>query len=99
MLSWKAGNSRKLGAHTLHKSGDVNVPGNFRGISLLSVAGKIFTKILNERLVKWPEFENKYFVEQAGFRKRFSTMNQIFNLYTMCENYLSKKGPGIHFIY
>ena len=77
--------------HTLHKGGDVNIPGNYRGISLLSVTSKIFTKILNERLIKWAESANVYYEEQAGFRKGYSTVDQIFNLFVMGEKYLSKR--------
>ena len=77
--------------HTLHKGGDVNIPGYYRGISLLSVTCKIFTKILNERLIKWAESANVYYEEQAGFRKGYSTVDQIFNLFVMGEKYLSKR--------
>ena len=77
--------------HTLHKCGDINTPANFRGISLLSVTSKIFTKLLNERLVKWAESEHASYDEQAGFRKGFSTIDQIFNLFIIVEKYLSRK--------
>ena len=30
--------------------GDINKPGNYRGISLLSILGKIYTGIMAERL-------------------------------------------------
>ena len=76
---------------TLYKGGDVNLPKNYRGISLLSVIGKLFTYILNARLVKWAEDENVYYEEQAGFRKGYSTTDQIFNLSIMVNKYLSKK--------
>ena len=35
----------------LHKSGTYNDPNNFRGISLIPVLCKLFTKILNNRLI------------------------------------------------
>ena len=39
----------------LFKKGDREDPGNYRGITLLSVAGKVFCKILNNRLVQYLE--------------------------------------------
>ena len=77
--------------YTLHKSGDTNIPSNYRGISLLSVTSKVFTKVLNNRLVKWAEEENVYYEEQAGFRKEYSTIDQILSLYTIANKYISKK--------
>jgi hypothetical protein len=39
----------------IFKKGDVNDTGNYRGISLLSHVGKLFTSLINLRLVKWSE--------------------------------------------
>ena len=33
----------------LHTKGDVNEPGNYRGITLLSTFGKLLTKVINNR--------------------------------------------------
>ena len=35
----------------LFKKGDREDPGNYRGVTLLSVVGKVFCKVLNNRLV------------------------------------------------
>jgi len=76
----------------IHKSGSVHNPNNFRGIALLSCLSKIFTKLLNERLVKWAHDNQKMFEEQGGFTKGKGTTDQIFILQSLNEKYLSKKG-------
>ena len=38
---------------SLFKKGDREDPGNYRGITLLNVVGKLFNKVLNYRLLKW----------------------------------------------
>jgi len=40
----------------------------FRGITLLSTVGKLFTRLLNTRLSKWAENYFIYVEAQAGFR-------------------------------
>ena len=40
--------------------GDINEVSNYRGITLLSTLGKLFTRILNNRLNKWAEEYNVY---------------------------------------
>src|SRR5690349_10472420 len=53
---------------------------NYRGITLLSVVGKIYTQILNDRLYEDCEKNNLFCDEQAGFRKGRSTIDQLFIL-------------------
>ena len=53
---------------------------NYRGITLLSCLGKLFTSILNNRLTEFCE-ENLIIKEiQAGFRKGYSTLDHVFVL-------------------
>ena len=49
------------------KEGDKEEPGNYRGITLLSVVGKVFCKILNNRLVEHLDRERALHEGQAGF--------------------------------
>jgi hypothetical protein len=72
----------------LFKKGDMNLPGNYRGISLLSCISKVFTSILNNRLYSWAEKEHKIGEEQAGFRKEHSTADHIFTLVSIIKKTL-----------
>ena len=68
---------------------DINKVSNDSGIALLSTLGKLFTRILNNRLNKWAEEYNVYIEAQAGFRKHMSTIDNIFvpnGLITHCIN-------------
>ena len=44
----------------IHKGWPRTDENNYRGISLLSVVGKIFTNVCNNRLVSWATVKNKY---------------------------------------
>ena len=65
----------------LHKKGPVDSADNYRGIALLSVVGKLFTRILNNRLSGWAEDENFWYPGQAGFRPGHSTVDNAFILH------------------
>ena len=52
----------------LHKKGSKYEVENYGGITLLSTIGKVFTRILNNRLDGWAEKYHIYIEAQAGFR-------------------------------
>ena len=62
------------------KKGDAEDPGNYRGITLLNVVGKLFCKILNNRLASRLEAERALHECQAGFREKRSCVDNIFTL-------------------
>ena len=66
----------------LFKKGDKEDPGNYRGITLLSVVGKVFCKILNNRLVERLDRGGILHDHegQAGFRVNRSCMDNVFTL-------------------
>ena len=75
----------------LFKKGNPEDPGNYRGITLLSCVSKIYTYILNARLTKWVEINNKISDCQAGFRKDYRTTDHIFTLYAIVQRQLLNK--------
>jgi hypothetical protein len=64
----------------LFKEGDKRDPLNYRGITLLSVVGKLFSSILNKRLSEYLEEEGGVVDEQGGFREGRGCPEQIFAL-------------------
>ena len=60
--------------------GDREDPGNYRGITLLSVVGKVFCKILNNRLVQCLDKGGALHEGQAGFRVNRSYMDNVYIL-------------------
>ena len=62
----------------------------FRGITLLSTLGKIFTRILNNRLTEWAEEYYVYIEAQAGFRECMVRVDNIFVLHGLISHILNK---------
>ena len=73
--------------------GDINDVNNYRGITLLSCLGKLFTSILNSRLYTYLTRENILGNEQAGFRSQHSTLDHIFALHILSKFYIDQKKP------
>ena len=71
--------------------GERNDCNNYRGITILSCLGKLFTAVLNERLGVFLETNNILGKEQAAFRKEYSTLDHIFSIQCLLDLYLSRK--------
>ena len=82
---WKHGHLIKL-----PKKGNLKECPNWRGITLLSVPGKVFSRILLEWIKTEVEKEHVLRDEQAGFRQDRSTicMDQIATLRNIIEQSL-----------
>lgn len=63
--------------------GDKTVCDNYRGISLLVVTSKIFSRVILNRVQTL--LDNKLLEQQAGFRANRSTIDQIFTLKLVME--------------
>ena len=75
----------------IHKKGDINQVENYRGITLLSTIGKLFTRILNDRLNGWADKYDVYIEAQAGFRKNMGTIDNIFVLHGLIQHFINNK--------
>ena len=71
--------------------GDIKDPDNYRGITVLSCFGKLFSSVLNTRIYDFLNENNLLGNEQAGFRKGHSTTDHIFSLHCLVDLYLQRR--------
>ena len=79
--------------------GSKSDPNLHRGVTLNSCISKMFSAVLNKRLTK---FSNEFELipdTQAGFRKGFSTNDNIFILHALISIYISFGKKIALFIY
>ena len=69
------------------KPGDKRSPANYRGITLTSCLGKLFTSILHSRLNTFIEQHNILNPEQFGFRPNSRTKDSLFILQQFLNKY------------
>ena len=79
----------------LHKGSDINDPSNYRGLTITSAIGKLFNRILNERLVKFLEKHHIIDNCQIGFTKKARTSDHMFILRTLIDKYCTTKKKHI----
>jgi sorting nexin-29 len=88
---WETGNICPI-----FKKGDKLDCNNYRGITLLDTAYKVFSNILNERLKKVTE--NLLGDYHCGFCKDRSTIDQIFTIRQMAEKHY-EHNQDLHMLY
>ena len=76
---------------TRTNSNDPRVPLNYRGISLLSVPGKLYAVAISHRVSKYLKKHSKLADEQNGIRPDRSCLDHIFSLYNLCQNWKNLK--------
>ncbi|KAK3516187.1 hypothetical protein QTP70_005689 [Hemibagrus guttatus] len=67
----------------LFKKGDRRVCSNYRGITLLSLPGKVYSRVLERRVQ--PLVEPQIQEEQCGFRPSRGTLDQLYTLHRVLE--------------
>ncbi|KAK3540701.1 hypothetical protein QTP70_034657 [Hemibagrus guttatus] len=67
----------------LFKKGDRRVCSNYRGITLLSLPGKVYSRVLEKRVR--PLVEPRIQEEQCGFRPSRGTLDQLYTLHRVLE--------------
>ena len=80
----------------LFKRGDKDIPNNYRGISLQSVASKCYTTVLRNSLTRWMDDHENIVETQAGFRKGYFTIDHIYTLSATTEKHLSRTGGQLY---
>ena len=91
-LDWKEGYLIKL-----PNKGDLSNCANYRGITLLAVPGKVFNRVLLNRMKD--EVDTQLRDQQAGFRKDRSCVDQIATLRIILEQSSEWNSPlYIHFV-
>ena len=70
---------------------DPRIPLNYRGISLLSTVSKLYSSVLNNRLLPYLENNGLLVDEQNGFRSDRSCQDHVFSACTVIRDRLSEK--------
>ena len=73
----------------IFKSGNPDEPHNYRGITIVNILGKIYSKVLLNRLTKWSENYDKISKNQFGFQRGKSTVDCIFAFHSIISKVLS----------
>ena len=73
------------------KKGDLGLAKNYRDITLISIAAKIYNAFLRNRIE--PKIDNILRKNQNGFRRNRSTTSQILTIRRILEGVRAKKNP------
>jgi hypothetical protein len=79
----------------IYKKGEKDTASNYRGITLLNTAYKVYAMIVEERLMKEMNQRGVLPDGQAGFRKGRGTMDNVYILNHIIGNEIKKRGSKI----
>ena len=69
--------------------GDTKHPSSYSHVTLVSCLSKTFTSVLNDRLCELSDEVGLISESQTGFRKGYSTLDNIFSLHALISIYMS----------
>lgn len=75
----------------IFKKGDPSDPNNYRGITLTSPMTKVFSIILNNRIVNWADSNDTLCDAQNGIRNGRSTIDCVFVLQSLISKCINSK--------
>lgn len=75
----------------IYKKGDTGDPNNYRGITLVSCFGKLFTHVINNRLKRWAVDNEVISDAQFGFKSDYSTVDAIYILQSLIERKIRER--------
>ena len=79
----------------IHKGNDPSDPNNYRGITITNSLGKLFNRILDNRLTKFLDKHHVINDSQMGFTKKARTSDHMFILKTIIDKYCNNKGGRV----
>jgi exonuclease III len=68
---------------TLYKDGRPEDPSNYRGITLLSCMGKLYTKLMQQHVQGALELKGRLPEEQGGFRAKRGCVDHVYTLFEL----------------
>ena len=69
---------------------------NYRGITILSCLGKLFTSVINARLNRYADEINLINENQTGFRKKYSTIDHMFLLKNIIDIFVKNSNQKLY---
>ena len=79
----------------IHKSGSVENPSNYRGITIFSCVAKLFNTLITRRIENFIQKHKIIDERQIGFKAKFRTSDHMFILRSLIEKY-NKSGSKLY---
>ena len=80
----------------IHKKNDKFDVDNYGGIIISSIIGKVFTKILTNRITKYMEKHKLWSIKQCGFKADHRAEDNLFILNTRFNSYVVNKNQNVY---